>query len=53
METFKFTVTMEYMTQVEIEAESFEEAKSEVQDKIGDGILLRDAELTDYTIDEN
>lgn len=51
MEKFKMIVTMEYETEVEIEAETLEEAIQDAKDRAGDGILLRDAELTDLTVD--
>ncbi len=52
MKIYKILATMEYEAELEIEAETYEEAKSTAQDMVGDGLALRNAELTDYSVEE-
>ena len=51
METYNIKVVMTYEAEVDIEAETLEEAEKTAIDMAGDGILLRNAELTDAHIE--
>ena len=48
---FKLHVTMQYETDVEIEAESLEQATQEAKDMAGDGVLLESSDITNVVIE--
>lgn len=53
MENYKFKVSMEYQADIEVEADSKKEALQQVNDMVGDGIALRDADLVDFEVVED
>lgn len=48
----KFHVVMEYAADIEIEADTRDDAVDTLSDMIGDGIALRDADIIDWHIEE-
>ncbi len=53
MKTFKLEVTMEYVTEVKIKANTEEEARQEAKDMAGDGLLLKDAQIVNIDIQKS